>query len=277
MTRQPRPSPPLNNEQLSSRTLHPIYQAIDAQNYSKVLKLTSSSSSSSQWDIVRALRAHALQRSGKKREALLLVWEILVSHVVFEEEKEEGAVLIKKRPPAREAWSELYQRIESLSDACDVISDASSSSSNFNIGLDIQFFDCVQRLDARSHTLVLLPKGEGQASSSIGSTDTKDNNSNNNNNNSKTRKKSKGNRNNKSNKKSSAAANAACVSSMQYPPVSDSTVLQTLTVTLSAEGLYDTMSEMYSQATDVLSSTAKALVAPTINMMRITRSYWKKE
>jgi hypothetical protein len=62
-----RPGPP--SEQLSSKILHPIYTAIDSHNYSKAVKL-SSGGDGVHWDITKALRIHALERSGKKREAL---------------------------------------------------------------------------------------------------------------------------------------------------------------------------------------------------------------
>ena len=101
-----RPSP--STEQQSSQKLHPIYQALDAHNYTKALKLTSSSSSSNdhhndditnQWDIVRALRVHALERCGKTREALVLLWEILVTNVVLSiddavDDEEEGSTMM---------------------------------------------------------------------------------------------------------------------------------------------------------------------------------------
>lgn len=184
---------------------------------------------------------HALERSGKKREALVLLWEILVSNVVF---VDTGGNNDKEKDP-KEVWVELYERIESLSDATDIINDASSSRNN---GLDIQLLNAVQRLDVRAYTPIAMPKG-GTTSTVIAAASSSASNKSS----GKNSKNQKGGKN-KSSKKSSANAAAPVL----LPPVTDETVLQTLCVTLRIEGLYDTMSEIYFQAMETLSSNKQA-------------------
>jgi hypothetical protein len=120
-----RPGPTTPHQ--SSTKLHPIYQALDSYNYTKALKLTAEGSgnnkgggdNSDQWDIVRALRVHALERCGKVREALVLLWEILVVNVVLDDESDgDGSSSGANKP--QEIWSELYSRIESLSTIEDI-------------------------------------------------------------------------------------------------------------------------------------------------------------
>ena len=117
-----RPCPPNPREQ--QRVLHSIYQAIDSHNYAKVLKLTSFSTSSDRWDIVRALRIHALERIGKVREALMLLWELVAGDVVVVA----GAVgatsvasSTTRQYEQRQIWSELYQRIQALTTIEDIV------------------------------------------------------------------------------------------------------------------------------------------------------------
>jgi len=192
---------------------------------------------------------HALEQSGKKREALVLLWEILVSNVVVLGTS--FAVDDEKKQPlaARDVWSELYQRIENLSDAVDIVNE---SSSNNNNGLDIQLMDAVQRLDVRAYAPIALPKGSSGASLD-------------NNNTSKDKaalsssgKHAKNSKGSSKSKKSKPSSSQPPPSISYYPPVTDETVLQTLMVTLRIEGLYDTMSEMYFQAMETLSSNKKS-------------------
>ena len=262
-----RPSP--STEQQSSQKLHPIYQALDAHNYTKALKLTSSSSSSNdhhnddttnQWDIVRALRVHALERCGKTREALVLLWEILVTNVVLSiddavDDEEEGRKTTKS---SKECWSELYQRIVSLSDVEDVINSSSqggTSSASLSDGglLDVQLVDAVQRLDSTSHVPIPMPKPSSYASS----TSTTAAASNNNNKPAPKSKSKKGSSSSKSKSKRSSSSSSSTQSSVVklLPPVTDETVLQTINVTLRTLGMYDTMSYMYYIAMESISSS----------------------
>ena len=263
-----RPSP--STEQQSSQKLHPIYQALDAHNYTKALKLTSSSSSSNdhhnddttnQWDIVRALRVHALERCGKTREALVLLWEILVTNVVLSiddavDDEEEGRKTTKS---SKECWSELYQRIVSLSDVEDVINSSSqggTSSASLSDGglLDVQLVDAVQRLDSTSHVPIPLPKPSSSALSTSPATTASNNN---NNKPASTKLKSKKGSSSKSKSKRSTSSSSSTQSSSVklLPPVTDETVLQTINVTLRTLGMYDTMSYMYYIAMESISSS----------------------
>ena len=259
-----RPSP--STEQQSSQKLHPIYQALDAHNYTKALKLTSSSSYdhhnddvTNQWDIVRALRVHALERCGKTREALVLLWEILVTNVVLSDDDavddEEGRK--KKKKSSKECWSELYQRIVSLSDVEDVINSshqggASSSSVASGGGLlDVQLIDAVQRLDSTSHVPIPLPKPSSSASSTSPATTASNNNKP-----ASTKSKSKKGSSSKSKSKKSSTSSSTQSSVVKLlPPVTDETVLQTINVTLRALGMYDTMSYMYYIAMESISAS----------------------
>ncbi|KAL9187567.1 hypothetical protein ACHAXT_001670 [Thalassiosira profunda] len=232
----PRPGPP--DPHTSSRTLHPLYAALDARNFTKALKLTAPSASNpaAGWDIVRALRAHALDRCGRGREALVLLWEILVKGVVTEDGD--------KKREAKEVWSELYERIVCLTDAADLVSDAP--------GLDVRLWDAVERLDVRAYAPIPLPKKESPVAAagsgsqpSLGKASAKSSG--------KGKKGGKG----KSGKKSGVSMSSASippVASVTYPPVTDETVLATLSVTLRSHGLSDTLSEMYSQAMNTLTS-----------------------
>ena len=244
----PRPSP--STEQQSSQKLHPIYQALDTHNYTKALKLTSSdnvgTNSSNQWDIIRALRVHALERCGKTREALVLLWEILVTNVVVSEDKEAEEEK-KNKSSSKECWSELYQRIVSLSDVEDVINSSQQGGGGASDGglLDVQLVDAVQRLDSTSHVPIPLPKPSSPA---LATTNTTTSNNNNNKPASKSKSKKNSSSKSKSKKSSSSSSNKNTSSSLVkllLPPVTDETVLQTINVTLRTLGMYDTMSYMY--------------------------------
>jgi len=227
----PRPIPP--NEQTSSKVLHPIYQSLDSHNYSKALKLTSSSSPSSEWDIVKALRIHALERTGKKREALLLLWEVLTNGVVLSGGNDSSGDGGSNQ--AEEVWWELRERIQSVTDAADLVSDGAAHGSGGNAA----WMDPVERLDLRGFACVaragISRSGNANANvdaSSAGATP---------------KTFSKG----KSSKGSKHSNNGGDTSkTKRYPPVTDDTVLSTLAVTLRIEGLYATLSEMYFQATE---------------------------
>ena len=296
----PRPGPPPSApEHAASRVLHPIYQALDSHNWNKALKLTQSSScaddTSRRWDIVRALRAHALERAGKRREALVLLWEVLASRVVAIGDDDDsgggdasggsgdgttqgsggnadtqagggadddGALAIR----AREAWSELHDRIECLTGAEDVVNDAASKKGlDGNNWLDVGLVDPARRLDRRAYAPIEPPAaGEDGASLGGGGEGGDANNSSSNNNKvsanapTKSGGKGKGKKSKKGGASSAAAATTAKsnrASLAYYPPVTDETVLQTLAVTLRSFGLYDTMSEMYSRAVEFLSSS----------------------
>jgi tetratricopeptide (TPR) repeat protein len=98
-TQRRRPGPPPHHGGGGGGLLNSIYQCVDARNYARVLKLTSppppphapagggrrgvddkdDDDDERGWDVVRALRAHALERTGRRREALALLLEILAS------------------------------------------------------------------------------------------------------------------------------------------------------------------------------------------------------
>ena len=221
-TLSPRPGP--LNDQASARVLHPIYQALDAHNYTKALKL-SAVAPQNEWDIVRALRVHALGRSGKKREALVLLWEVIVKNVVLPGAQTQNDSVVKK---TEEVWSELYEKIASISDAKDLLNDVSN-----NVGLNLQLLDAVQLLDTHAYAPVIIsstldpaPKAAAAPSGKYAS-------------------KSKG---KASKSKGSASKSKAVTKNVFFPPVTDETVLSTLAVTLRLEGMSDTLSELYFQA-----------------------------
>lgn len=60
---------------MGDRKLQPIYNAIDARNYKAAIKLCSKKDLE-KWDIVKTLKAHALERMGKLEEALDLCREV---------------------------------------------------------------------------------------------------------------------------------------------------------------------------------------------------------
>ena len=235
MNLSPRPSPP--NDQVSSQKLHPIYQALDTHNYTKALKLTSPTSPSQvDWDIIRALRIHALERSGKVKESLILLWELLVSNVVLP---------IDDKRDVKEVWSELYQKIVSLSDVEDVINNNNDKSSG---GLDIQLLDAIQRLDVRAYTPIQLPSPLSTSSTSTQtSTSSKPT--------AATKLKSKKGKSKSKKTTSSTTTTASSTTNINLPPITDETVLSTISVTLRTLNMSDTISYMYYIAVEMLSST----------------------
>ncbi len=221
MTTTKRPGPP--NEQTSARVLHPIYQALDTHNYSKALKLTSAAPQN-EWDIVRALRVHALGRSGKRHEALVLLWEVVVKNVVLAGSEDDG--LTKK---SEEVWSELYERIASVSDTTDLVNDSSN-----NVGLNILLFDAVQRLDRYAYAPVDIASSTAKPTPTSPAAPSGK----------PTSAKSKG----KASKSKVSTTSKTTSKNVSFPPVTDETVLNTLAVTLRLEGMHDTLSEMFFQA-----------------------------
>lgn len=180
----------------------------------------------SEWDIVRALRVHALSRSGKRREALVLLWEVIVKNVVLPGSEENDIV---KKP--EEVWSELYEKIASISDANDLVNDVSN-----NIGLKIQQLDAVQRLDTYAFAPVVTASSDAEIAPNASATSSGKS----------TSAKSKG-KVSKS-KGSNTSKGKATSKNVFFPPVTDETVLNTLAVTLRIEGMLDTLSEMFFQA-----------------------------
>ena len=174
---------------------------------------------------MRALRVHALGRSGKRREALVLLWEVVVKNVVLLSSEDDG--LTKK---SEEVWSELYERIASISDETDLVNDSSN-----NIGLNIQLLDAVQRLDRCAYAPVVFTSltvestSKADAAPSGKSTSTKS-------------------RGKASKSKGSTTRKTTSTNNVSFPPVTDETVLNTLAVTLTIEGMNDTSSEMFFQA-----------------------------
>ncbi len=162
----------------------------------------------------------------------------------------------------RQTWSELYQRIQALTTAEDIVihEGHSSSSSNTNcngggttsyhrsLG-EIQLLDAVQRLDIRSFAPIVNPymannndsKKDTTVTTTAAATAFKSS------------KAAKGGGGGKKSKSSSDNSNSNSI--IFYPPVTDETVLQTLAVTLRNCELFDTMSEMYHQASTALSSS----------------------
>jgi hypothetical protein len=282
-----RPCPPNPREQ--QRVLHSIYQAIDTHNYAKVLKLTSSSSSSSsssspststssdRWDIVRALRIHALERCGKVREALILLWEVVAGDVVVAAVGAAATADVSNySQQQRLIWSELYQRIQALTSVEDVIQhEGHGSSSNNRSGVvgsshhnhhrslgDIQLLDAVRRLDARSFAPIVNPY-TSSISNDINTNESATTTTATTNKSSSGKISKGGSASGKSTtattaKKSSSYSSTDYSINYYYPPVTDETVLQTLSVTLRNCELYDTMSEMYHQATTALSSSSSS-------------------
>ena len=128
MTTRPGPG----SLRISSKALYPIYSALDSRNYTKALKLTASSAGeAASWDIVRALRVHALERSGKRREALLLLWDLLAGTTSSADDADHG----------RDVWWELADRIEVMSNATDQVDGSCSPCCAANL------LDTVQRMD----------------------------------------------------------------------------------------------------------------------------------
>lgn len=62
-------------DDVRARKLQPIYNAIDSRNYKMALKLCAKKDLE-KWDMVKALKAHALERTGRADEALELCREV---------------------------------------------------------------------------------------------------------------------------------------------------------------------------------------------------------
>lgn len=62
-------------DDVRARKLQPIYNAIDSRNYKMALKLCAKKDLE-KWDMVKALKAHALERTGRADEALDLCREV---------------------------------------------------------------------------------------------------------------------------------------------------------------------------------------------------------
>ena len=71
------------SQAVQQQRLRPVYVALDNHNFTKVLKLTTAEPAC-QWDLTKALRIIALDRSGRKREALGLLRDVL-GHGCYEE------------------------------------------------------------------------------------------------------------------------------------------------------------------------------------------------
>ena len=156
-----RPGPPPHGSGGGGGLLNSIYQCVDVRNYAKVLKLTSPASAPSSsingnrggggvvdessdergWDVVRALRAHALERTGRRREALALLLEMLATT--------EGGTTTT----AEERWRELRGRLASLTTAEAVVSAPPGGTT----GGGLRIFDSVAALDAMAYSPVVPP------------------------------------------------------------------------------------------------------------------------
>jgi hypothetical protein len=68
---------------VQQQRLRPVYIALDNHNFTKALKLTTAEPAC-HWDLTRALRIIALDRSGRKREALGLLRDVL-GHDCYDE------------------------------------------------------------------------------------------------------------------------------------------------------------------------------------------------
>ena len=78
--RQQQAPPP---QAVQQQRLRPVYVALDNHNFTKVLKLTTAEPVC-HWDLTKALRVIALDRSGRKREALGLLRDVL-GHGCYDE------------------------------------------------------------------------------------------------------------------------------------------------------------------------------------------------
>ena len=62
-------------DDVRARKLQPIYNALDARNYKMAIKLCTKKDLE-RWDIVKTLKAHALERLGRVEEALEVCAEV---------------------------------------------------------------------------------------------------------------------------------------------------------------------------------------------------------
>ena len=234
--RRPRPGPPAarggsggggGGQQL----LNTLYQCIDNRNFSKVIKLTSldnnnnnnnNNNDEKNWDIVRALRAHSLERLGRRREALLVLWDLLVAST--------ATTAIADTGEGQQRWRELKAKIEYLSSPADVvISSVLSSSSSDNIA-SFKIFDPIVALDSKAHAPIPLPSlGATNATSSSTRTTTL----------------------------SSSTSSKTATKITMLPPITDALVLKTISVALKNEGLYSTISTMYHTAIEYLMNSRR--------------------
>ena len=236
--RRPRPGPPAHGGSSGGgggqQLLNTLYQCIDNRNFSKVIKLTSLDTNNNNddeknWDIVRALRAHSLERLGRRREALLVLWDLLVAST---------ATTIAGTGEGRQQqqWRELKAKIEYLSSPADVVisstlsATTSSSSSSDNIA-SFKIFDPIVALDSKAYTPIPLP--------SLGAT---------NDTSSSTRRTTLS---------SSTSSKTATKITTMLPPITDALVLKTISVALKNEGLYSTISTMYHTAIEYLMNSRR--------------------
>ena len=71
------------SQAVQQQRLRPVYVALDNHNFTKVLKLTTAEPAC-HWDLTKALRIIALDRSGRKRDALGLLRDVL-GHDCYDE------------------------------------------------------------------------------------------------------------------------------------------------------------------------------------------------
>ena len=197
----------------------------------------------------------------------MLLWELVAGDVVVVAGAAFVASSTTRQLEQRQVWSELYERIQALTTVEDIVihvghSSFSSSLTNRNERAshshhhhhhrslhDVQFLDAVRRLDALSFAPVVIPFHA--ANNDVSKDAATPPNA--------TKSSGKGSKGTA--KKSSSSDNNSI--SYYYPPVTDETVLQTLSVTLRNCELYATMSEMYFQATTALSSSLSSSASST--------------
>jgi len=234
--------------------LNALYQCIDNRNFSKVIKLTSLDSNSSSssnsndeknWDIVRALRAHSLERVGRRREALLLLWDLLVASTAAATIMDTTGEGQQQQQQQQWWWRELKSKIEHLSSPVDVVisstlsaaaTAASSTTSTTTADNSVGFtmFDPIVALDRRAYTPIPLPYSAATttttATAATSYTTTKSSTS-------------------------KVVATKMMMMIAALPPITDALVLKTITVVLKNEGLYATISTMYHTSIEYLLST----------------------
>jgi hypothetical protein len=229
--------------------LNALYQCIDNRNFSKVIKLTSLDSNSSSsnsndeknWDIVRALRAHSLERVGRRREALLVLWDLLVASTAaaatIMDATGEGQ---QQQQQQQQGWRELKNKIEHLSSPVDVVisstlsaaAAASSTMTTTDNSVGFTMFDPIVALDRRAYTPIPLPNSAATTTATAATSYT-------------TTKSTT----------SKVVATKMMMMIAALPPITDALVLKTITVVLKNEGLYATISTMYHTAIEYLLST----------------------
>ena len=239
--RRPRPGPPAHGGSSGGgqQLLNTLYQCIDNRNFSKVVKLTSldnnnnnNNNDEKNWDIVRALRAHSLERLGRRREALLVLWDLLVASTAATiADTGEG------RQQQQQQWRELKAKIEYLSSPADVVvsstlsaaAAATSSSSPDDIA-GFKIFDPIVALDSKAYAPIPLPS-RGATNATSSSTRTTPS--------------------------SSSTSSKTAKKMTMLPPITDALVLKTISVALKNEGLYYTISTMYHTAIEHLMNSRR--------------------